>query len=82
METVNRGTPPEPFIPPKGVNGVIIDVDTGGIAVSECEKQRLVYVKEKDMPQKLCTDKTLREQRSSGKGDGKKFELFPFSFFE
>ncbi|WP_186667978.1 transglycosylase domain-containing protein [Sporosarcina sp. BP05] len=82
METVNRGTPPEPFIPPKGVNGVIIDVDTGGIAINECEKQRLVYVKEKDMPQKLCTDKTLREQRSVGETDGKKFELFPFSFFE
>ena len=82
METVNRGNPPEPFIPPKGVNGVIIDVDTGGIAVNECEKQRLVYVKEKDMPQKLCTDKALREQRSSGETDGKKFELFPFSFFE
>ena len=57
METVNSGKPPEPFIPPKGVNGVIIDVETGGIAVNECEKQRLVYVKEKDMPQKLCTDK-------------------------
>lgn len=82
METVNRGTPPEPFIPPKGVNGVVIDVDTGGIAINECEKQRLVYVKEKDMPQKLCTDKVLREQRTSGETDGKKFELFPFSFFE
>jgi 1A family penicillin-binding protein len=82
METVNRGTPPEPFIPPKGVNGVVIDVDTGGIAINECEKQRLVYVKEKDMPQKLCTDKALREQRTSGETDGKKFELFPFSFFE
>lgn len=82
METVNRSTPPEPFIPPTGVNGVIIDVDTGGIAVNGCDKQRLVYVKDKDMPQKLCTDKALREQRSSGKTDGKKFELFPFSFFE
>lgn len=82
METVNRGLPPEPFIPPNGVNGVIIDVDTGGIAVNECEKQRLVYVKEKDMPQKLCTDKVLREQRTVGETDGKKFELFPFSFFE
>jgi penicillin-binding protein 2D len=82
METIHRGKPPEPFIPPAGVNGVIIDVDTGGIAVDGCDKQRMIYVKEKDMPQKLCTDKKLREQRSSGKGDGKKFELFPFSFFE
>lgn len=82
MENVNRGTPPEPFIPPEGVTGVIVDVDTGGIAINECEKQRLVYVKEKDMPQKLCTDKTLREQRTVGETDKKKFELFPFSFFE
>ncbi|MER2088515.1 MAG: PBP1A family penicillin-binding protein [Sporosarcina sp.] len=82
MEGVNRGKPAEPFIPPDGVNSVIIDVDTGGIAVNGCDKQRLVYVKEKDMPQKLCTDKTLREKRSSGEADGKKFELFPFSFFE
>jgi len=82
MEAVHRGKPAEPFIPPQGVNGIIIDVETGGIAVNECEKQRLVYVKEKDMPQKLCTDKTLREQRSSGEADGKKLELFPFSFFE
>ncbi|KAA0955695.1 PBP1A family penicillin-binding protein [Sporosarcina sp. ANT_H38] len=82
METVNRGTSPEPFIPPNGVNDVIIDVETGGIAVNECEKQRLIYVKEKDMPRKLCTDKTLREQRSAGKADEKKFDLFPFSFFE
>ena len=64
------------------VNGVTVDIDTGGIAVNECEKQRHVYVKVKDMPQKLCTDKGLREQRSSGKTDGKKFDLFPFSFFE
>lgn len=82
METVHSGKPAEPFIPPQGVNGVIVDVETGGIAVNECEKQRLVYVKEKDMPQKLCTDKTLREQRSSGEDDGGKLELFPFSFFE
>lgn len=84
MEKVHSGKPPEPFIPPDGVNGVIVDVETGGIAVNECERQRLVYVKEKDMPQKLCTDKTLREQRYSTdeEGERKKFELFPFSFFE
>src|SRR5690606_12692495 len=71
MEEAHRGQRPEPFVPPAGVNGVIIDVETGGIAVNECSKQRLVYVKEKDMPQQLCTDKTLREHRSSGKGDSK-----------
>ncbi|WP_342513281.1 PBP1A family penicillin-binding protein [Sporosarcina sp. FSL K6-1522] len=82
MEQVHQGKTAEAFIPPKGVNGVIIDVETGGIAVNECGKQRLVYVKEKDMPQKLCTDKTLREERTSDKDNGDGFELFPFSFFE
>lgn len=82
METVHSGKVPEPFVPPKGVNGVIIDVETGGLAVEECERQRLVYVKEKDMPQKLCTDKSLRELRSSDEKKGKLFNLFPFSFFE
>ncbi|KXH83936.1 transglycosylase domain-containing protein [Sporosarcina sp. HYO08] len=82
METALQGQKPEAFIPPKGVNGIVIDVETGGIAVNECDKQRLVYVKEKDIPQKLCTDKDLREKRKQGEGDSKTFDLFPFSFFE
>lgn len=82
METVHAGKTPEPFIPPKGVNGVIVDVETGGIAVNECPKQRLMYLKEKDMPQKLCTDKNLREERNGDDDDSGTFELFPFSFFE
>ncbi|MFS0690521.1 PBP1A family penicillin-binding protein [Sporosarcina sp. 179-K 8C2 HS] len=82
METVHAGKTPEPFIPPKGVSGVIVDVETGGIAVNECPKQRLMYLKEKDMPQKLCTDKNLREQRNGDDHDSGTFELFPFSFFE
>ncbi len=81
MEEVHSGRKPEPFIPPEGVNGVIVDVETGGLAVAECERQRLVYVKEKDMPQKLCTDKTLQEQRVGDNEDGS-FNLFPFSFFD
>ena len=32
------------------------------------------------MPQKLCTDKTLREQRSSGESDGKNLNCFRFHF--
>ena len=80
METVHSGKPAEPFIPPKGVNGVIVDVETGGLAVAECEKQRLVYVKEKDMPQKLCTDKTLREKRNSGDSNERYSICFLFHF--
>lgn len=81
METVHAGKAPEPFIPPKGVSSAIVDVQTGGIAVNECPKQRLMYLKDKDLPQKLCTDKNLREQLH-GEEDDADFELFPFSFFE
>lgn len=81
METVHAGTAPKAFEPPNGVQSVIVDIENGGIAVNECSKQRLVYVKEKDMPQKLCTDRSLRQQHS-GKKERSKLELFPFSFFE
>ncbi|MDN4606048.1 transglycosylase domain-containing protein [Sporosarcina highlanderae] len=82
METVHAGKAPEPFIPPKGVSSIKVDIETGGIAVNECPKQRLMYLKEKDMPQKLCTDKNLREQNNGEDPESGTFELFPFSFFE
>ncbi len=81
MEAAHGGKTPEPFIPPDGVSSVIVDVETGGLAVSECERQRLMYVKDQDMPQKLCTDKSLQEMKSST-DDDKGFNLFPFSFFD
>lgn len=83
MEKVHSGKTPEPFVPPAGVNSVIVDIETGGLAVSDCSKQRLMYLKEKDLPQKLCTDPALQEMHQSGSGDeNKKFNLFPFSFFD
>lgn len=81
MEKALSGQPAEPFLPPKGVTGVIVDVETGGIAVSACEKKRLIYVKDKDIPDKLCTDPALQAERSSGDKD-EGFQLFPFSFFD
>lgn len=81
METVHSGKTPEPFVPPEGVSSVIIDVETGGLAVSECERQRIVYVKEQHIPEKLCTDRSLQEMHSNGKKK-KGFNLFPFSFFD
>lgn len=82
MEAAHSGKTVEPFIPPKDVSSVIVDVETGGLAVAECERQRLMYVKDKDMPEKLCTDKSLRELRSTGEDGKKEFNLFPFSFFD
>ncbi|GKV69108.1 penicillin-binding protein 2D [Sporosarcina sp. NCCP-2716] len=82
MEAAHSGQRPEPFLPPRGVKGVTVDIETGGLAVDGCSKQRLVYVKERDVPKQLCTDKTLRESRLQGTKQEKGFELFPFSFFE
>lgn len=85
MEKAHQGLPVEPFIPPAGVQGVIIDIDTGGLATSACEKQRLVYLKEKDVPTKLCTDSSLKQQTFEEPGEEDDFDpwsLFPFSIFE
>lgn len=81
MEEVHSGKTPEPFIPPDGVESVTIDVETGGLAVSECQRQRIVYVKEQDVPEKLCTDRSLQEMHSNGTKQ-KGLNLFPFSFFD
>ncbi|WP_144512050.1 transglycosylase domain-containing protein [Bacillus sp. FJAT-22090] len=83
MEQVHQGLPVEPFIAPSGVRGVIVDIETGGIATSACKKQRLVYMKEKDVPTKLCTDPTLKQQtfEESDNEDTTPWSIFPFSFF-
>lgn len=85
MEQVHRGLPEEPFIAPSGVRGVIIDIETGGLATSDCEKQRLVYLKEKDIPTKLCTDPRLKqhtfEDLSEQQEEDEPWSIFPFNFF-
>ena len=91
MEKVHQGVPSEPFSPPKGVSGVIVDIETGGIAVDSCEKQRLIYVKKRDIPKKYCTDPKLQKQLLENVKDSEEgitemegddpWSLFPFSFF-
>lgn len=81
MESVHSGQSPEPFTPPEGVESAVIDIETGGLAVGECPNQRVMYVKEQDVPTKLCTDRSL-QQRKTSEDDDKKFNLFPFSFFD
>lgn len=93
MERAHQGVTPEPFLPPKGVTGVIVDIETGGLAVSACTKQRLIYVKREDIPKRLCTDPKLQKQLVEDvklnedaneviemDGDDP-WSLFPFSFF-
>ena len=83
MEKAHQGLPAEPFIAPPGVRGVIVDIETGGIATSACEKHRLVYLKEEDVPTKLCTDPTLKQRTFEGgtAEDTTPWSIFPFSFF-
>lgn len=83
MEVVHQGLPVEPFIAPPGVRGVIVDIETGGIATSACKKQRLIYLKEKDVPTKLCTDPNLKQHtfEDTSEEDFDPWSIFPFSFF-
>lgn len=90
MEKAHQGLPAEPFLPPKGVKGVIVDIETGGLAVSVCTKQRLLYVKEEDVPTRLCTDPKLKRSLAEDVLEKKDtvdmdkddiWSIFPFSFF-
>lgn len=91
MEKAHQGVSAEPFLPTKGVSGTIIDIETGGLAVSECSKQRLVYLKQKDVPKRLCTDPKLQKQLVDDiEGNENEmiemesddpWSMFPFSFF-
>ncbi|MEO4054023.1 PBP1A family penicillin-binding protein [Solibacillus sp. CAU 1738] len=55
METVNAGKANELFKVPAGVEGVVIDIETGKLATNACPKQRLVYLKKEDVPTDNCT---------------------------
>lgn len=77
METVHRDKPNETFEVPEGVKGVVIDIETGRLATNACPKQRLVYLKEEDVPTKTCTDFDFFDENG---WDGL-FELLPFEAF-
>ncbi|MBK3495683.1 PBP1A family penicillin-binding protein [Viridibacillus sp. YIM B01967] len=80
MEKAHEGLASEPFMAPDGIEGVIVDVKTGGLATASCDKQRLVYMKSKDVPKKLCTDPSIVSDLT--KKDESSWHLFPFSLFE
>lgn len=74
MEAVHKDKPNESFEVPDGVRGVVIDIETGKLATDACPKQRLIYLKEPDVPKKKCTDfDFFDDDRWNGF-----FELFPF----
>ena len=80
MENAHKDLPSEPFIAPDGVEAAIIDVETGGIATKSCSRQRVVYLKKKDIPKKKCTDPSIVKDLTRDTNDS--WSLFPFSFFE
>ncbi len=55
MEAIHKGTENESFKVPSGVEGVVVDIESGKIATDACPKQRLVYVKSEDVPTEKCS---------------------------
>ncbi len=55
METALSGTKKQSFEVPDGVEGVLVDIETGKLATELCEKQRFVYVKSEDVPTEKCS---------------------------
>ncbi|MFS0817883.1 transglycosylase domain-containing protein [Lysinibacillus sp. 1P01SD] len=78
METVNKGTKNEDFKKPKGVEGVVIDIETGKLATDACPKQRLVYVESKDVPTEKCTNFDILDNNTWGEF----WNMLPFSLFK
>lgn len=78
METVHAGQPNEDFKAPSGVEGVVIDIETGKLATDACPKQRLVYLKTEDVPTETCESIELFNR------DGWKnfIDLIPFESFK
>lgn len=66
MESVNKGTKNEDFTKPKGVKGVVIDIETGKLATDACPKQRLVYLETKDVPSEKCTNFDILDSNTWG----------------
>lgn len=62
METALAGTPNEAFKVPDGVEGVMVDVKTGKLAMDTCEQQRYLYVKSKDVPTENCISSNFIEE--------------------
>ncbi|WP_409367860.1 transglycosylase domain-containing protein [Lysinibacillus sp. 38-6] len=66
METVNKGTKNEDFTKPKGIKGVVVDIETGKLATDACPKQRLVYLEAKDVPTEKCTNFDILDSNTWG----------------
>ncbi|HWL12996.1 MAG TPA: transglycosylase domain-containing protein [Ureibacillus sp.] len=78
MEAINEGKKNENFKAPKGVEGVMIDVETGKLATDACPKQRMVYLKTEDVPKEKCSSAQFFDEDSWNEF----LDLFPFEAFK
>ena len=78
METVNKGTKNQDFAKPKGIKGVVVDIETGKLASNACPKQRLVYLKTEDVPTEKCSNFDVLDSDTWGEF----WNMLPFSIFK
>lgn len=78
METVNSGTKNQDFKKPKGVKGVVVDIETGKLASNACPKQRLVYLETEDVPTDKCSNFDVLDSDTWGEF----WNMLPFSLFK
>lgn len=78
METVHKGTKNEDFKKPKGVQGVVVDIETGKLASNACPKQRLVYLETEDVPTEKCSNFDILDSETWGDF----WSMLPFSLFK
>lgn len=78
METINKDKQNENFEAPEGVEGVLIDIETGKLATDACPKQRMVYLKKEDVPTEKCSSSDFFDDDSWNNF----LDLFPFEAFK
>lgn len=77
MESVHAGEKSKEFPVPDGVQGAIVDIESGKLAMDACPKQRLVYLKEADVPVEKCRSFDILEPDTwKNFGDFFDFEVF------
>ncbi|MFC4354085.1 transglycosylase domain-containing protein [Chryseomicrobium palamuruense] len=78
MESVHKGKARTAFNVPSGVTGVLVDIETGGLANDACPNQRYLYVSRANVPTKSCTE--LRGEKVEA--DMNKWPLNPFDWLD
>lgn len=82
MEAAHSGQANEAFKVPDGVQGVVVDIETGKLATDACPKQRLIYMKGEDVPVEKCSKFNIFDSDTWGDKWGNSWDnllnWFPF----